>query len=97
MQEHIDVDEFMAYVREQGFDIVDLLFTRGIRTFVISGGELLFNQVTFDIEREHWYTLSIENLIERVDSLKDMLLAHKEKYGSWPPSTCADVPKKEEE
>jgi len=98
MQEHIDVDEFMAYVREQGFDIVDLLFTRGIRTFVISGGELLFgSQVTLDIEREHWYKISIEDLVERVDQLKYMLLEHNEKYGTGPIGTFADVSKEKKE
>jgi len=94
--EHIDVDEFMAYVREQGFDIQDNLFTRGIRTFIISGGELMLgSQVTFDIERELWNKLILEDLIQRIDSLKSTLLERKERYNTWPPSTRADTLKKE--
>ncbi|HEX9503847.1 MAG TPA: hypothetical protein VF974_06045 [Patescibacteria group bacterium] len=74
MEEHIDVDEFMAYVREQGFEIQDNLFTRGIRTFVISGGGLPKDgDVHFDITREEWNKLTLEDLIQQVNSLRYMV------------------------
>ncbi len=74
MEEHIDVDEFMAYVRGQGFEIQDNLFTHGIRTFVISGGGLPDSyDVNFDITREVWNKCSMEDLIQQINSLKHMI------------------------
>ena len=74
MEEHIDADEFMAYVRDKGFEIQDNLFTRGIRTFVISGGGIPEgSDVHFDITREEWNKFTLEDLIQQINSLKHMI------------------------
>jgi len=68
MNEHINVDKFITYVHEKGFEIQDNLFTHGVRRFIISKND---STLHFDIDRVVWDNCTLESLIHQIDMIDD--------------------------